>query len=282
MSRQELFCITGFRIVTADLDRLVRFYSEVLGFAVQSEEHQIGQAEMALLGLFGSGRRRVLTLGQQTLSIDRFEHAGKPYPEGSDAASLWFQHLALVVTDIAEAYGRLRDAAPISLEGPQRLPASSGGVQAFKFRDPDGHPLEFLEFPQDNTPAAWRARHPLPGQIGLGIDHSAICVADARASAGYYRALGLQIGDRTLNEGPEQQRLDDLSDVMVDVVPMKPPEAPPHLELLGYRMQSGCERAALQPNDVAATRIVWRGRKTELIRDPDGHLQQIETQEQSR
>ena len=281
MSRQELFCITGFKIVTADLDRLVRFYSEVLCFAVQSEEHQIGHAEMALLGLPGSGLRQVLTLGQQTLSIDQFEHAGQPYPKGSDAASLWFQHLALVVTDIAEAYGHLRDAAPISLGGPQRLPASSGGVQAFKFRDPDGHPLEFLEFPQDNTPTAWRGRHPLPGQIGLGIDHSAISVADARVSAGYYRALGLQIGDRTLNEGPEQQRLDDLPDVMVEVVPMKPPEAPPHLELLGYRMQAGRERAALQTNDVAATRIVWRGRAKELIRDPDGHLQQIETQEQS-
>lgn len=281
MNRQALQGITRFSIVTADLDRLGRFYGEILGFAVQGGEQRIDGAEMSLLGLSGSGRRQVLTLGEQVVSIDQFEQAGRTYPEGSNAASLWFQHLALVVTDMAEAYGRLRNGAPISLDHPQRLPASSGGVQAFKFRDPDGHPLELLEFPADKTPDAWRNRRPLAGQIGLGIGHSAISVADADASARFYQALGLRIGDRTLNQGPEQQRLDDLRDVVVEVVPMKPPEATPHLELLGYRIPTGRGGASLQANDIAATRIVWQGRTTELIRDPDGHLQHIETSEQT-
>ena len=280
MTDQALLGITGFSIVTADLDRLVRFYREVLGFALQGKEQPIGGAEMARLGLSGSGRRQVLTLGQQALSIDQFEHPGRAYPGQSNAASLWFQHLALVVTDMAEAYGQLRGGTTITLDGPQRLPASSGGVQAFKFRDPDGHPLEFLEFPANNTPEVWRNRRPLGGQIGLGIDHSAISVADADASVGFYRALGLRIGDRTVNQGPEQERLDDLREVVVEVVPMMPHQARPHLELLGYKTPAGRVGAALQANDVAATRIVWQGRTTGLVRDPDGHLQQIETQEQ--
>ena len=130
MSGQAVHAITRFSLVTADLDRLVRFYCEILGFAALGEKERIGGDEMALLGLSGSGLRQVLTLGRQTVSIDQFEQAGRAYPEGSDAASLWFQHLAMVVTDIAGAFGRLRDEAPISRDGPQRLPASSGGVQA--------------------------------------------------------------------------------------------------------------------------------------------------------
>ena len=42
------------------------------------------------------------------------------------------------------AYARVRAAGvqPISLNGPETLPERNGGVRAFKFRDPDDHPLE--------------------------------------------------------------------------------------------------------------------------------------------
>ena len=275
MSKPTLRLITDFGVVTADLPRLVQFYRDVLGFTAQGEERPIDQAEIALLGLSGAGRRQVMSLGKQNISIDQFEKAGRPYPPDSDAASLWFQHLALVVSDIGKAFAQLRDVAPISQGGPQQLPSSSGGVQAFKFRDPDGHPLELLQFPRDRTPNAWRTDQKLARQIGLGIDHSAISVADADASAAFYRALGLNTGDQTFNEGPEQQRLDDLRGVKVAVVPMTPPEGTPHLELLGYQIPSGDPGPALEANDVAATRIIWSGSEAKLIRDPDGHLHQV-------
>ena len=275
MSKQTLHTITGFAMVAGDLSRLVQFYRDVLGFAAHGEARPIDQAEMALLGLSGTGRRQVMSLGRQTISIDQFEQAGRPYPADSDAASLWFQHLALVVPDMGEAFARLHDVVPISQGGPQQLPSSSGGVQAFKFRDPDGHPLELLQFPGDKTPSAWKVDQKLPGQIGLGIDHSAVSVADADASAVFYRGLGLDIGGRTLNQGPEQQRLDDLRDVKVAVVPMVPPKGTPQLELLGYQIPTGSRGPALQANDVAATRIPWGGLEVKRIRDPDGHLQQV-------
>ena len=276
MSEHRLQSIIGFVVVTADLSRLVRFYQEVLGFSAQGEPQRIDPAEMALLGLAGEGRRQVLSVGRQSMSIDQFDQPGRAYPADSNAASLWFQHLALVVDDIAGVYGRLREAAPISQAGPQQLPRSSGGAIAFKFRDPDGHPLEFLQFPMDETPDAWRGRHPLPGEIALGIDHSAISVAEADASAGFYGGLGLAVGKRTFNEGPAQQSLDDLHGVEVAVVPMLPPQSPPHLELLGYQVPKGERRPARRANDVAATRIVWRGSNALLLRDPDGHLQQVQ------
>ncbi len=182
MSHLTLQAVAGFALVTADLARLVQFYRDVLGFMVHGPVTPIDPSEMALLGVSGAGRRHMLSLGDQILWIDQFEQAGRAYPADSDAASLWFQHLTLVVDDIHGAYGRLRDITPISHGGPQLLPASSGGVQAFKFRDPDGHPLELLHFPDRKTPGAWRDRRRLEGQIGLDIDHSAISVADAEAS----------------------------------------------------------------------------------------------------
>ena len=174
--------ILGFRLVTRDLPRLRRFYQETLGFAADGPEQAIPSGELALLGVPGVARRQALQLGEQLVALDQFDITGRPYPDHGDAASLWFQHLALVVADMAEAYRRVAAYKPISEAGPQHLPQSSGGVHAFKFRDPDGHPLELLQFPAGSRPPAWQGRAAVAGQIGLGIDHSAISVTDADAS----------------------------------------------------------------------------------------------------
>jgi catechol 2,3-dioxygenase-like lactoylglutathione lyase family enzyme len=271
----RLEAIVGFRLVTANLPRLRQFYQGTLGFSADGPEQTIPQSELDLLGVPGVGQRQSLRLGDQILAIDQFETMGRPYPDGGDAASLWFQHLALLVADIAEAYCRVMAATPITEGGPQHLPARSGGVHAYKFRDPDGHPLELLQFPEASRPTEWQGRVAAAGQIGLGIDHSAISVANADASTGFYRSLGLEAGDRTLNHGPDQQRLDHLNGVEVSVVPLQPRGGSPHLELLGYRVPRGAGCPPMQANDVAATRILWQGTRAALLRDPDGHLHQI-------
>jgi catechol 2,3-dioxygenase-like lactoylglutathione lyase family enzyme len=190
--RQHLVAVQGFHVVTLDLPRLAAFYRDVLGFGIVGDIKPIGKKEMRLLGLQGGGPRQVLSIGSQTVAVDQFEVAGRSYPPDSDAASLWFQHLALVVVDIAEAHARLRDIAPISIDGPQQLPASSGGVLAFKFRDSDGHPFELVQFSPGNMPAIWKDKTALPGEIALGIDHSAISVHDADTSVAFYVDLGIE------------------------------------------------------------------------------------------
>jgi catechol 2,3-dioxygenase-like lactoylglutathione lyase family enzyme len=170
----------------------------------------------------------------------------------------------------------VREMAAISKGGAQHLPATSGGVHACKFRDPDGHPLELLQFPDGARPDIWHGKSAEAGQIGFGIDHSAISVADADAGAAYYASLGLKPADKTRNQGPEQQRLDDLAGVEVSVVPMRPEGGTPHLELLGYQVPRGVAGPALRANDVAATRIVWQGSREALLRDPDGHFHHID------
>jgi catechol 2,3-dioxygenase-like lactoylglutathione lyase family enzyme len=264
----RLTAIVAFRLVTRDPQRLVAFYTG-LGFAAGDEE-RIPAAEMALLGLDGGGSRRTLRVGDQRVELDHFDQPGRPYPPDVTGADSRFQHLALVTDDAAAAWTHAcaLGATAISVGGPVTLPASSGGVTAVKFRDPDGHPLELLQFP----------RAPRTAPSGLhGIDHSAISVTNADAAAAFYEALGLLPQGRTLNHGPTQAALDALAGAQVDIVALMPPLARPHLELLGYRTPSA--RLADRPaaNDVAATRIVWSADRDALLRDPDGHLHLLTT-----
>ncbi|MDQ2877741.1 MAG: VOC family protein [Pseudomonadota bacterium] len=263
-----LHAITGFRLVTADPDRLLAFYAAI-GFT-PGRPAPIPEGEMRLLGLSGSGLRQPLTLGDGRIDLDWFDTPGRAYPADANAADLIFQHFALVTDDAQAAWQCAANAGatPISRNGPVELPQSAGGVTAIKFRDPDGHPLEFLQFPTGSNPIRTDS-----GMMGL--DHSAISVANVAASRRFYAGHGLTEGGATLNHGPTQVALDGLDDVRVHVVPMAPSVAPPHVELLGYNTPTGRPHAPLAANDIAATRIVWRAETDALLRDPDGHLHQL-------
>src|SRR5205814_1846750 len=68
----------------------------------------------------------------------------------------------------------------------------------------------------------------------LGIDHSAIVVANTGRSVAFYRdVLGFAIGPQSLNRGKEQIRLDRVPDAVVEVTSLDPaPVSTPHLEFL--------------------------------------------------
>jgi len=196
------------RLNARNPDALSDFFVQALGFERVSPD--AGNA--------------ALTLGESRLEIAGCE--GRVYPAFVPGWSPAFQHLAITTTDMAAAMARLERVggwAPISRGGPQMLPASSGGVTAFKFRDPEGHPLELIFFPEEAPAAPPR------------IDHSAISVADTTVSVAFYRSLGLVVGSRSLNRGPEQDRLDGLGGVEVEVTALTFPRAGPHVELLCYR-----------------------------------------------
>lgn len=267
----ELAAITAFRLTTAEPDRLARFY-QGLGFTAGGCE-RIPDDEIALLGLERGGTRLPLRLGEQRVDLDCFDDAGRPYPSHATSADLCFQHLALVTNDAAAtwALAAALQAVPVSIDGPVTLPASAGGVTAVKFRDPEGHPLELMQFPSER-------RSPWRGRGLIGIDHSAISVSDAGASRRFYETLGLAVQRPTVNDGPTQMALDGLPGAKVDVVPMLPRRGTPHLELLAYRTPVGRGAGRLEANDVAATRIVWAADRDALVRDPDGHLHLLRRQ----
>jgi catechol 2,3-dioxygenase-like lactoylglutathione lyase family enzyme len=284
-------------LTVTDLGRAAAFYTGALGFEAVEAPREAAPDFAAALGIEGA-RVTVqrLRLGAQEIELAAFMPPGRPYPPGSTSTDLWFQHIAVVVGDMAAAHARVAahgGATPISEGGPQVLPPSSGGVTAWKFRDPDGHPLELIAFPPGSGPEAWRdAPRDL---LTVGLDHSAISVADAGRSAGFYEgALGLGRVSQQVNRGPEQDRLDGVPDAVVDVVALAPSDlATPHVELLGYRSPRG--RAIppdMRADDVAASRLVFEtddlpalamalgvesqvaspGATYLLARDPDGHL----------
>ncbi len=253
--------LAAIALVTPDADRLAAFYETALGFArIADRRIEAGDC----------GEETILSLGSQTLELLQFHRPGRPYPAGVDGNDLRFQHLAIVVADMAAAFGRLQGAAgwsTISDNGPVSLPASSGGVTAFKFRDPDGHPLELLAFPSGGAPEVWRRA----GGLLLGIDHSAISVADTARSIAFYQDLGLTMSARSHNFGDEQARLDGLAGAEADVVTLSPAAAAPHIELLGYRTPRPRMPEAVGPRDVAATRLIFSGDPPVDLSDPDGH-----------
>ncbi|MGB7037587.1 MAG: glyoxalase [Xanthobacteraceae bacterium] len=266
-----LFSIAAFRLTTAEPERLATFYRG-LGFAIGAPE-RIPDDEMALLGLQGSGKRLPLRLGGQRLDLDCFDRRGRAYPSAATSADLCFQHFAILTDNAAAAWARATalDALPISTAGPVTLPASVGGVTAVKFRDPEGHPLEILQFPAESG-------HRPAGTGLLGIGHSAVSVSDVDASTRFYEALGLSVQGRTLNQGSSQKALDGLPDVVVDVVAMMPRRPTPHLELLAYRKPMGRPAGLMEANDMAATRTVWAADRDAFIRDPDNHLHLLRRQ----
>jgi catechol 2,3-dioxygenase-like lactoylglutathione lyase family enzyme len=261
----------------ADLAAATAFYVGAFGF----EATPAADADPRLADLFGARALRVVLLrrGRQRLELAMFNPPGPVYPANSRSDDLWFQHCALATNDIAAAYERLSafSFTPISRYGPQRLP---GGIVAFKFRDPDGHPLELIQFPR-----------PDPRTAG-GIDHSAISVSDAERSIAFYAArLGLSPQSRQVNSGPAQDALDDLEHVAVDVVALAAKSSAPHVELLAYRTPRAHASPIARPSAIAASRLVfatrgldsWDGAVTLadgarvcLIHDPDGHALLLE------
>jgi catechol 2,3-dioxygenase-like lactoylglutathione lyase family enzyme len=137
---------------------------------------------------------------------------------------------------------------PISRHGPVRLPDSTGGVTAFKFRDHDGHPLELLAFPQGGVPGEW----PHADGPFAGLDHTAIAVSDTIRGTGFFSSVfGFTAGSCTDNRGPEQADLDAVDDVQVSVTRVAPDQPAPRLELLHYHV--GTRRPI--PRDAASSDI---------------------------
>lgn len=221
-------------LATRDRTTTTRFYERALGFWTEGER---------------------LRFGAQSIELVDASRGGHAMLAANDLA---FQHFAICVHDIEAAYDRLSEATgwtPTSRGGPVKLPVRSGGVTAFKFRDPEGHPLELIEFPE---------------QRAEGIDHTAIVVSDTPASIAFYDRLGFEAKATTLNHGPTQDALDGLDGTRVEVTALQPGQAErPHLELLCYR-QPRSTRTPITFDDVLATRIVLSSQGREIV-DPDGH-----------
>jgi catechol 2,3-dioxygenase-like lactoylglutathione lyase family enzyme len=291
-------------ITVADLAEMTAFYRDALGLEVGPETAWTDAGWLQILGVDKATKARSVdvAVGGQIVELVAFDPPGRPYPSERAANDQWFEHLALVTRDIANMAERLRrgPTGVITEGGPVALPPNTGRVAAFKFRDPEGHPLELIDFPQGVGTPAWQSG---PATGILGYDHTAIAVTDLASSLSFYVGLlGFRIGGRSLNRGPEQDRLDGLTGCEVDVVALAPAVvATPHVELLHYREPRGrATTGRIKANDVASARQVHAvddldslsarlraegvgfvsddvvtladGRRAVSVADPDGHM----------
>ena len=223
-------------MTVANLERSVGFFTEVLGFAKVSETELAGRPYELLSGVFGA-RARVarLRLGDEHLELSEYTAPrGRPYPADTRGNDLWFQHIAIIVSDMDRAYARLRrHSVPHASTGPQRLPdwnPNAAGISAYYFRDPDGHFLEILAFPAGKGLPRWQRKDTL----FLGIDHTAIVVGSTEHALAFYRdALGLQVAGGSENHGEEQEHLNNVFGARLRITTLRAP-AGPGIELLEY------------------------------------------------
>ena len=300
-------------ITVSDMDRAVDFYSKVLTFEKVSDTEVAGENYEHLEGVFGLRMRVVrMRLGDEFIELAEYlAPKGRPIPVDSRSNDRWFQHIAIIVSDMDKAYARLRqNKVEHASSGPQRLPEwnkNAAGISAFYFKDPDGHPVEVLQFPPDKGLEKW---HQSTNKLFLGIDHTAIVVWDTDASIKFYRdLLGMHVAGESENYGTEQEHLNNVFGAHLRITALRGASGP-GIELLEYltprdgRPFPSNERASdvvhrqtilFTQNAEAAARQLQTGRvifvssgvvanqtgqlgfsKALLVRDPDGHAVEIE------
>jgi catechol 2,3-dioxygenase-like lactoylglutathione lyase family enzyme len=223
-------------MTVSSVERSIAFFTDVLGFEPVSEIEIFGRPYELLHGVFGA-RMRVakLRLGSEQIELTEFlTPRGRPYPSDTRGNDRWFQHIAIIVSDMDRAYARLREhGVAHASTGPQRLPdwnTSAAGIRAYYFRDPDGHFLEILSFPPGKGAPQWQRKDAL----FLGIDHTAIVVSDTSRALGFYRdALGLNVVGGSENHGEEQEHLNNVFGARLRITTLRAPRGP-GVELLEY------------------------------------------------
>jgi catechol 2,3-dioxygenase-like lactoylglutathione lyase family enzyme len=235
-----------------DAEALASFYTSHLGCRRQECLELEAGSYAELIGLPGSRLKLLwLQLGAEQLELlEVLElgaglRPGRSIPADSHSNDLWFQHICVVVADMAAAAGPVQtliQQGPLQSisSAPQTLPSwnqAAAGIQAFKFHDPEGHCLELLQFPEGKGEPRWHRA--AEGSPFLGIDHSAIANADTPRSCRFYEELlGLRLGGDGVNSGIEQDHLDGLSDTQVRITGHRCPEGA-GIECLNYLQPAG-------------------------------------------
>ncbi len=309
---QMVSAVDSVGLTVSDLDRSVEFYSKVLNFEKVSETEVDGDNYEHLTGVFGLRMRIArMKLGDESIELTEFlAPRGRPAPADARSNDRWFQHVAIIVSDMDRAYLWLREhKVQHASSGPQLLPAwnpNAGGIRAFYFRDPDGHPLEVLCFPEGKGASKW---HAATDRLFLGIDHTAIVISDTEASLRFYRdQLGMEVAGESENYGPEQERLNNVFGARLRITALRATSGP-GIELLEYLaprdgrpyppeekandlihwqtrfLSSSADQAARTLRDrrsafVSAGAVELPDgkaglRKAITVRDPDGHAIQI-------
>jgi len=224
-------------MTVSNMDQSVEFFSKVLGFEQVNDVEVHGAEYEKLQGVFGARTRVVrMKLGEEVIELTEYlAPEGRPIPLDSRSNDHWFQHIAVVVSDMDKAYQQLRaHKVRHASTGPQTIPASNktaAGIRAFYFKDPDGHNLEIIYFPYGKGDPRWQQKK---DKLFLGIDHTAIVVSSTQNSLKFYRdLLGLKLAGESLNYGTEQEHLNNVAGARLHISGLRAKNGP-GIEILAY------------------------------------------------
>jgi glyoxylase I family protein len=149
-----LLKITKFRhvaIVVQDLDRMVNFYTQTLGFLVK-RQFAIGNEDFRK-GIGLSDADAIVThlmIPNSDVEIELLQFKEtKNLVSPSPANTQGYRHFAVVVDDLKESWRELKEkgisflSKPITVQEPEEV----AGFQFVYFRDPEGNIIELNELP---------------------------------------------------------------------------------------------------------------------------------------
>ncbi|HUQ24966.1 MAG TPA: VOC family protein [Burkholderiales bacterium] len=127
--------IDHIELLTAQPDRAVAFYSDILGFR-ERERLRIPGTPSGPLDLV------YLELGGTTLEVMCYPEAKSPIPPRGVEQRLGWQCLALEVEDMDAAVSALKAKGVETVWGPMKRPDYARA----EIRDPDGNPIELRQW----------------------------------------------------------------------------------------------------------------------------------------
>ncbi|HEY8351680.1 MAG TPA: nuclear transport factor 2 family protein [Sphingomonadales bacterium] len=135
---------------TANLDRLVAFYRDVLGFELATEEISWPKGSTMIdeiVGLKDSAARQVmLRAGNAYIEIFEYSSPAARDAEPLRACDRGYTHICFDVTNIDEVFERMKKAG-VTFHCP---PPEFDGLRATYGRDPDGNIIEIQEVLDEN------------------------------------------------------------------------------------------------------------------------------------
>jgi catechol 2,3-dioxygenase-like lactoylglutathione lyase family enzyme len=274
-----------------------------LKFKHLKTEDFYGETQEQLFGKFGIHYKIAhLQLGDEYIDlIDYLTSGGRSIPKTQQSNDLSFQHIAIVVKDMDEAFKVLQqNNVEFVSTIPQTIPLSNSaaaGIKAFYFHDPDNHNLELIYFPKGKGKSKWQNTGK---EIFLGIDHTAIGVSNTANSLEFWvKNLSLQKKGDSHNIGTEQAHLNYVKNAELQITGLASTEGP-GVEFLQY-LQPGpgnkypedtqCDDlwnwitkmqctdiddlfqklVSINTTIVSDAITIINGKKNFIARDPDGH-----------
>lgn len=140
-------------ISTPDIERLGRFYTELLGFEeVFRLNWEVGDKVLDSITGLKDSSARIMMLRAGNACVELFEYATPPPRPGDPERPVCdhgVTHICLEVSDIEAEYERLCAAGMRFHCAPQPV----GDLQATYGRDPDGNVVELLQAPAGSAVA---------------------------------------------------------------------------------------------------------------------------------